>query len=99
KLPRLLAVVLALTATVQLTSHPAPTAAVWFDYIALPRPTGAHPPPGALSNEATHARQLATPRVPVEATSSIPLKRGGADTPSNMQWQTIEAAKAKDRTE
>jgi len=28
-----------------------------------------------------------------------PLKRGGADAPSNMQWQTKEAAKAKDRTE
>jgi len=24
-----------------------------------------------------------------------PLKRGGADSPSNMQWQTIEAAKIK----
>jgi hypothetical protein len=28
-----------------------------------------------------------------------PLKRGGADSPSNMQWQTKEAAKAKDRWE
>lgn len=28
-----------------------------------------------------------------------PLKRGGADSPSNMQWQTKEAAKEKDRTE
>jgi hypothetical protein len=28
-----------------------------------------------------------------------PLKRGGADDPSNMQWQTKEAAKQKDRTE
>ena len=27
------------------------------------------------------------------------LKHGGADTPSNMQWQTIEAAKAKDKIE
>jgi hypothetical protein len=27
------------------------------------------------------------------------LKRGGPDDPSNMQWQTTEAAKAKDRTE
>ena len=27
-----------------------------------------------------------------------PLKRGGADAPSNMQWQTVEAAKLKDRT-
>lgn len=29
----------------------------------------------------------------------IPLKRGGPDDPSNMQWQTIEEAKAKDKVE
>jgi len=29
----------------------------------------------------------------------VPLKRGGADRPDNMQWQTTQAAKAKDRTE
>jgi len=29
----------------------------------------------------------------------IPLAEGGADDPSNMQWQTKEAAKAKDKTE
>jgi hypothetical protein len=28
-----------------------------------------------------------------------PLERGGADAPGNMQWQTIAAAKAKDKTE
>ena len=28
-----------------------------------------------------------------------PLSRGGADSPSNMQWQTKEAAKEKDRWE
>jgi hypothetical protein len=28
-----------------------------------------------------------------------PLKRGGADSPSNMQWQTKAAAKAKDKVE
>jgi hypothetical protein len=28
-----------------------------------------------------------------------PLKRGGADAPSNMQWQTIQEAKAKDKWE
>jgi chorismate dehydratase len=27
------------------------------------------------------------------------LKRGGADDPSNMQWQTTPEAKAKDRVE
>lgn len=29
----------------------------------------------------------------------VPLKRGGADVPSNMQWQTIEAARLKDKWE
>ena len=29
----------------------------------------------------------------------IPLKRGGPDDPSNMQWQTTEEAKAKDKWE
>jgi len=29
----------------------------------------------------------------------LPLKRGGADGASNMQWQTIEEAAAKDRVE
>lgn len=28
-----------------------------------------------------------------------PLKRGGADAPDNMQWQTKEDAKAKDKWE
>src|SRR6266542_2400617 len=28
-----------------------------------------------------------------------PLKRGGTDAPSNMQWQTTGEAKAKDRIE
>ena len=28
-----------------------------------------------------------------------PLKRAGADAPNNMQWQTVAAAKAKDRVE
>ena len=27
------------------------------------------------------------------------LKHGGADDPSNMQWQTLEESKAKDKTE
>jgi hypothetical protein len=29
----------------------------------------------------------------------VPLKRGGADAPSNMQWQTKADAKAKDKWE
>ena len=29
----------------------------------------------------------------------VALKRGGPDAPSNMQWQTVEAAKAKDKWE
>ena len=29
----------------------------------------------------------------------VPLKRGGADNPRNMQWQTLQEAKAKDKWE
>ena len=29
----------------------------------------------------------------------VPLECGGADIPSNMQWQTVQEAKIKDRTE
>ncbi len=29
----------------------------------------------------------------------IPLKKGGCDCPENMQWQTIDEAKAKDKWE
>ena len=29
----------------------------------------------------------------------VPLKRGGADRPGNMRWQTTAEARAKDRTE
>jgi len=29
----------------------------------------------------------------------VPLKRGGADLPNNMQWQNVAEAKAKDRVE
>jgi len=29
----------------------------------------------------------------------VPLECGGIDAPSNMQWQTVQEAKIKDRTE
>ena len=29
----------------------------------------------------------------------VPLKRGGADVPTNMQWQTVAEGKAKDKVE
>lgn len=29
----------------------------------------------------------------------VPLAEGGADAPSNMQWQTVQQAKAKDKVE
>src|SRR5262249_49175312 len=29
----------------------------------------------------------------------VPLECGGADVPANMQWQTVQEAKIKDRTE
>lgn len=58
------------------------------------------------SSSARHAFQKVNPCPSTGNTSGacpgyvidhiIPLKRGGSDIPSNMQWQTIEAAKAKD---
>jgi hypothetical protein len=55
----------------------------------------------SYSRELTRARPRAAP--PDGAPDVIDhvqaLKHGGADTPSNMQWQTIEAAKAKDKIE
>lgn len=61
------------------------------------------------SSEAKHAFMKAHP-CPATGKSSgacpgyvvdhvVPLKRHGADAPSNMQWQTKEAAKQKDKTE
>jgi hypothetical protein len=29
----------------------------------------------------------------------VPLECGGADVPANMQWQTVQEAKIKDRSE
>ena len=29
----------------------------------------------------------------------VPLSKGGRDVPSNMQWQTVQDAKAKDKVE
>jgi hypothetical protein len=29
----------------------------------------------------------------------VPLCAGGADSPTNMQWQTVQAAKTKDKEE
>jgi hypothetical protein len=51
----------------------------------------AHPCP------ANAARRGACPGYVVD--HIIPLHCGGADDPSNMQWQTISAAVAKDRLE
>jgi len=102
KLLRLLAIVLALTATVQLTSARSTyrRSAVRVHRVA---------PTHTRSSSARSTFQRSQPCPSSGRTSGacgghvvdhvIPLKRGGADTPSNMQWQTIEAAKAKDRME
>ena len=61
------------------------------------------------SPEAKHASQRSHPCQSTGRTSGAcpgyvidhvqPLKRGGADAPGNMQWQTVAAAKAKNRVE
>ena len=61
------------------------------------------------SSEARHEFQKSHPCPSTGATSGAcpgyvvdhvtALKRGGADNPSNMQWQTDQDAKIKDRTE
>ncbi len=45
----------------------------------------------------TGARRGACPGYVIDHV--VALKRGGADHPSNMQWQTREDAKAKDKWE
>jgi hypothetical protein len=49
-----------------------------------PCPSGGKPGSGCRGYVVDHVR---------------PLECGGADDPSNMQWQTNAAAKAKDKTE
>lgn len=102
KLLRLLAILLALTATMPLTlarsTYRRSTVRV---HTVAPTPI--------RSSSARSAFQRSYPCPSTGRTSGacpghvvdhrIPLKRGGADTLSNMQWQTVEAAKAKDRTE
>jgi len=46
-----------------------------------------------------HATGFPTGRPGYVIDHIVPLACGGADLPSNMQWQTIEAAKAKDKVE
>jgi hypothetical protein len=63
----------------------------------------------ARSQEARHQFKKAHPCPSTGASSGAcpgyvidhvqPLKRGGADAPGNMQWQTKEEAKLKDRNE
>jgi hypothetical protein len=46
---------------------------------------------------ATHRTSGACPGYVIDHV--IPLKRGGADSPANMEWQSLSEAKAKDKVE
>lgn len=46
---------------------------------------------------ATHKHALPCPGYIID--HRTPLDCGGADAPANMQWQTVAASKAKDKTE
>lgn len=71
------------------------SATVWFSQLQSPEQRAAFqkanpcPPTGKTSG--------ACPGYVVD--HKMPLKRGGADRPENMQWQTTEASRAKDRWE
>jgi 5-methylcytosine-specific restriction endonuclease McrA len=69
-------------------------------------------PPSGRIRRSSHARHSFQQVHPCPSTGStaghcpgymvdhiVPLKRGGADSPENMQWQTAAEAKAKDRVE
>jgi len=56
----------------------------------------------SISRRVIRARPQGKAAEPVRAMSSITWCRwngGGGDAPENMQWQTKEAAKAKDKVE
>lgn len=69
----------------------------------LPRATGrdcARPPPLATPWHPGPSTGETTARCPGYVIDHIrPLKERGADDPANMQWQTKEAAKQKDKWE
>jgi hypothetical protein len=99
KLPLILAVAL-LSACTVVQSVPAPSApAIHRDAHGRIERSGAakaafkreHPCP------ATHLLTGPLPGYIIDHVNA--LKRGGPDSPANMQWQTVDEAKAKDRVE
>jgi hypothetical protein len=62
-----------------------------------PKPLSSAHLPGQPPCPATESTTGACPGYVVD--HILPLKRGGADDAGNMQWQTIEEAKTKDRAE
>ncbi len=66
-----------------------------------PDPSHAHPTHRSSSARREFMRETGYPhgRPGYVIDHVVALKRGGADSPSNMQWQTKAEAKAKDKWE
>ena len=99
KLPLILAVAL-LSACTIVQSAPAPSApAIHRDAHGRIERSGAARAAFKREHPCPATQQPVGPCPGFVIDHVVPLKRGGADAPSNMQWQTVDEAKAKDRVE
>ena len=81
--------------------EPAGTALFLKRWLRRPFATGAVVPSGRLlATTMARATRAAIEGWPGHVVDDVvPLACGGADDPSNMQWQTTEEGKAKDKVE